>query len=1022
MSIQSFRLLRPCVGLVWWSMLTMQGAAPAAEVSFSRDIQPVLARNCFACHGPDEGERQAELRLDLREAAVSSGAIIPGAPEESELIRRIFSTDPEVQMPPPRVHAVVTDAQKELLRQWIAAGAAYEPHWAFELPRRTAPPRLSDPVLQSRVRNAIDSFVWSRLEREGRRPSPEADRYTLIRRVSLDLIGLPPSPEEADAFVRDEQPLAYERLVDRLLHSPHYGERWARPWLDLARYADSNGYEKDRPRSIWPYRDWVITALNADMPYDQFSIEQLAGDLLPDAGLSQRVATGFHRNTMLNEEGGIDPLEYRFYAMVDRVATTGTVWLGLTTGCAQCHAHKYDPISHTDYYRLMALLNNADEPDLILPDPDVAARRAEIAAEIARLEAALPEAFPPAEGEGPLAERRRRACDDVFTAWLVEQQAQLARWTTLRPFEMTTNLPRLAVLEDGSIFSTGDITKRDVFTLRFRLDELSAPITALRLEVLPDDRLPARGPGRCYYEGRQGDFFLSEVTARHDGAPVAFGGASHSYGKISIGSGTADAVNVIDGEGSTGWSTSGREGEAHELVLNLKQPLPAVGVLTVELLFERHFAASLGRFRLSATSSGKLPRASELPPQVQTLLLGPAEEWSEAERETLRREFLRRTPLLAKAREPIEQLRRSLPEFPTTLVFTERPVDNPRPTHRHHRGEYLSPRETVEPGLPAFLLTFTPEPPRDRLALARWLVSRENPLAARVAVNQAWRLFFGRGLVETAGDFGTQADPPSHPELLDYLACEFMDRGWSLKELHRQIVTSGTYRQSSAGTPEQRRDDPDNRLLARGPRHRLEAEIIRDALLAASGLLSSRIGGPSVFPPQPASVTALAYGNEAWQTSTGEDRYRRSLYTYSKRTAPFAAYAVFDAPSGEGCVARRDRSNSPLQALTLLNDAMFLEFAQALAANVVRETGVAPADQQPTLRATAIFRRLLTRPPTASELAAIVAFYQTQRGRLEQGALDPATIAGQTGAEADLAAWVMTARAVMNLDETVVKP
>lgn len=1021
MLIQGLRVLWPCVVLVWLSLLTGAERVSAAEVSFSRDIQPVLARNCFACHGPDEGERQAELRLDLRESAVSSGAIVPGAPDQSELIRRVFSTDPEVQMPPPRAHAVVTDAQKELLRQWIAEGANYEPHWAFVPPQRPIPPPLNDPELQRRTRNAIDRFVWSRLEGEGLRPAPEADRYTLIRRLSLDLIGLPPTPEEADAFVRDEDPLAYERLVDRLLHSPHYGERWARPWLDLARYADSNGYEKDRPRSIWPYRDWVITALNADMPYDQFSIEQMAGDMLPDATLAQRIATGFHRNTMLNEEGGIDPLEYRFYAMVDRVATTGTVWLGLTTGCAQCHSHKYDPISQTDYYRLMALLNNADEPDLILPDPDIAAQREELEAQIARLEEALPDAFPPLAGEGTLTERRRQALEEAFAAWSAEQQAHLVPWTTLRPFEMTTNLPRLEVLEDGSIFSTGDITKRDVFTLRFRLEGLPAPLTALRLEALPDDRLPARGPGRCYYEGRQGDFFLSEVTAEVDGERVTFAGASHSYGKISIGSGTADAVNVIDGEGSTGWSIAGREGEAHELVLNLKQPLPAAGVLTVELLFERHFAASLGRFRLSAAFTPQA-RASELPADVQALLLSPSEEWSPMARERVQREFLRRTPLLAKAREPIEQLRRSLPAFPTTLVFTERPPDNRRPTHRHHRGEYLSPREEVEPGVPAFLLAFTQEPPRDRLAFARWLVSRENPLAARVAVNQAWRAFFGRGLVETAGDFGTQAEPPSHPELLDWLACEFMDRGWSLKELHRLIVTSGTYRLSSSGTPEQRTRDPDNRLLARGPRHRLEAETLRDALLAASGLLSSKIGGPSVFPPQPASVTALAYGNETWKTSTGEDRYRRSLYTYSKRTAPFAAFAVFDAPSGESCTARRDRSNTPLQALTLLNDAMFLEFAQALAAQVVRETAAAPAEQQTMLRATNIFRRLLTRPPTETELAALVTFQQRQRERLERGALNPELVAGQTGAAADLAAWVMTARAVMNLDETVVKP
>lgn len=987
--------------------------AAEAPPSFDRDVRPLLATNCFPCHGPDEGERKAHLRLDVREVAVERKAIVPGDPTESELIRRIFSSDLDERMPPPEAGKTLSDEAKEILRRWVASGAKYERHWAFVPPARPPVPGVAN---SSWVRNPIDSFVLARLESAGLEPSPEADRYTLVRRLYLDLVGVPPTPEEADAFVREESAGAYESLVDRLLASPRYGERWARQWLDLARYSDTNGYEKDRPRTMWPYRDWVIRAINADMPFDRFTIEQIAGDMLPNATESQRIATGFHRNTMLNEEGGIDPLEFRFYAMVDRVATTGTVWLGLTTGCAQCHSHKYDPISHEEYYRLMALLDNADEPDLAVTDGDVLARRRALEERISRLEDDLEKKFPPREGEKDTPEARRENFERSYSTWLEKEKEGAIEWKVIRPRRLESNLPRLELLDDGSIFSSGDITKRDVFKLEFELDG-NAPVAALRLEVLPDDRLPAGGPGRAYYEGRKGDFFLSEVTARVGGDPVEFRSASVSYGKIAIGSGSATGANVIDGDGSTGWSTAEREGEAHQLVLNLAEPLREAGTLEIDMLFERHFAASLGRFRFAASSPEVEAKASDIPVAIEDILVRDEKSWSESERRELRRHYLRTAPELADARQPIDRLRAEMPALPHTLVLEERPPDNPRKTYRHHRGEYLSAREEVSPGVPAVFAPLPEDQPANRLTFARWLVSDCNPLVARVTVNRAWRAFFGAGIVRTSGDFGTQSAPPSHPELLDWLACELPERGWSVKHIHRLIVTSSTYRQSARVSPELLARDPENRFVSRGPRHRLDAEIVRDAMLRASGLLTPEMYGPSVYPPQPASVTALAYGATTWNPSRGSERYRRSLYTFSKRTAPFAAYAVFDAPSGESCTARRDRSNTPLQALTVLNDEMFLEMARALARVVYESHRDSPTDC-----ATQIFRRVLTRHPDEEELDLLLSYQKRQRARLEEGELDPPAICGSDDGNRELASWVMLARSVMNLDEAITKP
>lgn len=968
-------------------------AVPSAVsgVDFNRDVRPVLASKCYACHGPDEESRKAKLRLDVRESALKKEAIAPGKVKESELHYRIRSDDPDEVMPPSESHAKLTEAEKDLLDRWIAEGAEYDEHWAFVRPVAVEAPWTK----VGRVRNPIDSFVFANLEKRGLKPAEEADRYVLVRRLYLDLIGLPPAPEEADAFVNDGKPDAYERLVENLLASPHYGEKWAREWLDLARYADTNGYEKDRPRSIWPYRDWVIRALNADVPYDRFTIEQLAGDMLPDATQEQKVATGFHRNTQLNEEGGIDPLEFRYYAAVDRVATTGTVWMGLTTGCAQCHTHKYDPITHDEYFGLMALLDNVEEPDLFLQTEARAKQAEDLRGQIEKKTLAL--------------QKEIKGFEQAFGEWRARTEANATRWRTLRPIGMKTNLPKLEVMEDGSIFSSGDVTKRDVFDLNFTSER---PVTALRLEVLPDDRLPARGPGRCYYEGRKGDFFLSEFTVTAKGGKRKIVNPSHTYGKISIGSGSADAKNVTDGDGSSGWSTAGRTGQANHLVLPLAEPIPANVPFSVELLFERHFVVSLGRFRISVTADPRPPKAKTYGGEAEAIL-AKGSKATQRELAQLRKTFLEWSPRWKAQRKPLEDLQRRMPRLGHTLVMQERPADNPRPTFLRHRGEYVSPRHQVLPGLPAVFVSDPKDQPENRLELARWLASEKNPLGDRVAVNRAWRSFFGHGLIRTGGDFGTQAPAPDHPELLDWLAAEFRKGGLSLKKLHRLIVTSSTYRQDSKVTERLLALDPQNRLLARGPRFRLSGELIRDHMLKASGKLSAKMFGPGVYPPQPLTVLAHAFGNKSWNASKGEDRYRRSAYTFIKRTAPFAGHMTFDGTSGENCLARRDRSNTPLQALTLLNDEMFLELARAAG----KEAHLQKKDP-----VRALFRRFLTRPPSPEETKVLRAYLEQQIDRLSKGELNPGEIAADKKATPELAANVLLARAIMNLDEAITKP
>ncbi|MDX1933999.1 MAG: PSD1 and planctomycete cytochrome C domain-containing protein [Capsulimonadales bacterium] len=1175
------------VGVSFAGPPTKKASVPTVVApDFNREVRPILADHCLKCHGPDENHRKGGLRLDRYDGIVArlgsgNAALDRVHPADSELLKRIRATD-DLRMPPSHTNKPLSDAQKDVLRRWVLTGAKYAPHWAFVTPKRVVPPPAG-----AWGRNPIDGFVLARMKKAGLSPAPEADRYTLIRRVYLDLIGLPPTPEQADAFVRDTRPDAYERIVDQLLGNPHYGERWARRWLDLARYSDTNGYEKDRPRSIYPFRDWVIKALNDDLPFDTFTIKQIAGDLLPNATVEDRIATGFHRNTMHNEEGGNDPLEYRFHAMTDRVATTGTTWLGLTLNCAQCHTHKYDPIPHREYYRLMAFLNNANEIPMDIPKPEITAKRAELEAEIAKREADLPNRFPVAmpiewktvrattvtsaggatatvqtddsvllsgvnperdtytiavhsepkrvsflrletltdpslggkgpgrtghgnfvlseitatvtskEGDGkarpirfvraeadvaqdgfpasatidgkpdtgwavsvpgklntdhtltlypektidlpaggvltitlaqnyggqhtlgkfrvrlgepatdndprPIEERRRERFDTAFAAWKASLEPAAVRWTILKPTRAAADVPVLRILPDGSVLSTSDITKKDIY----RVDYVRLPkaITALRIEVLPHPGLPRGGPGRVYYEGQQGDFWFNELTVKADGQPVKLKKGIATYG---------DGNALTDGQPDSGWSTGGQTGKPNAAIVVFEGPVTTTR-LSLEMLFERYYASSLGRFRISVTDDPKAGGVAFLP-DTEDALLTPEAQRTPAQKAALVRAFCAVAPELSGERSEIETLRGSLPNYPTTLVFEERPADNIRPTNRHHRGEFLQPKERVTPGVLSVLNPLPPDVPLNRLTFARWLVSPGNPLTARVTVNRQWAAFFGRGIVRTTEDFGYQGQPPSHPELLDWLAVEFMKQGWSLKKLHRLIVTSATYRQSGVATGAKRAKDPENILLSWAPPLRLEAELVRDTTLAASGLLSRKIGGPSVFPPQPPGVTTEgAYGPLTWTVSQGEDRYRRGLYTFSKRTAPYAMFATFDAPSGEATCPRREVSNTPLQALTLLNAEAFVEAAQALGRMVAARPGTSAE------KAAYLFRRCVTRPPQPEELRRIVAFEEAQKERLKGGS-DAHKIAGEgPGDAAERASWTVLARALLNIDEAIVR-
>jgi len=1006
-------------------------ARGAQTPDFDRDVLPILAAACLDCHsGP---EPKARLDLLSRKSAISGGrsgeaAVVPGDPEQSRLIAVVEGSDGEYRMPPRG--ELLSAAQSRVLREWIASGASWSEaaeaqrgqpwHWAWRAPKQVEPPAVADPAW---MRHPIDRFVFAQLEAEGLAPAPAADRATLARRLSLSLTGLPPDPGEVEALLADGQNGAIERYVDALLASPHYGERLARLWLDLARYADTNGYEKDDRRSMWPWRDWVIDAFNRNLPYDRFTLEQLAGDLLEDATLDTRIASGFHRNTMSNEEGGTDPEEFRVEALHDRVHTTASVWLGATLACARCHDHKFDAFSIEDYYGFLAFFNS-DRADTSVIGPSEqraggamlrvapTAQRQEYAEALAAREAALATiAKPSAE----LAAAQAR--------WEIEQKSAAELWSLLTPTTMSAESgATLARGEDGSIVVSGTSSELDTYRLEFTLPMAGARV--LRLELLPEPSSESRGVGR----GPGGNIVLSELDAAcvsadgERGGALKFARAFADHEQRGNGESWL-ALHAVDGNPKTGWAVAPQTGQPHQLVLESEAPFgDAPGAKLSLTLAQRYGGAhTLARFRLSCSAQADTALTAPLGSELAAILDEPAAARTPEQSEKLAAHYRAHAPALAGAREQLARADARLALVPTATTLVMESAAQPRATHVHRKGNFLDPGDEVQPRLPKIFGTLPEALPRNRLGLARWIVSPANPQFARSFVNLVWELHFGRGLVATADDFGTQGQRPSHAQLLDWLALHFASTCYDVKQLQRTILTSQTFLQSSRIDAQALERDPHNRLLARGPRQRMEAEMLRDTALCASGLLVRKLGGPSVFPPQPPGIWTMIYSSDQWSDSTGEDRYRRGLYTFARRTAPYPSFAVFDAPSREVACTRRSRTNTPLQALTTLNDPQFVEAAVALARRMLREGGGTNAG--------ALTRGMLlcrSRPPSAEEQGTLLALYE---GQLEQYRKDAPQCAlllsnGPAGADADpdpaaAAAWTIVANVLLNLDATL---
>ncbi len=1034
-----------CIRLVvlvfaWIASRALLAPADEPKLNYNRDIRPILSEKCFTCHGFNEKSRQAELRLDMPESAYADRdgkkPIVPGDAEHSEVWRRISSTDEAEVMPPPDSHKVLLAGEKSLLKRWIDEGAPYAKHWSFIPPERAPLPGISNSAWP---RNEIDRFVLAKLDAEKLQPSAEADRRTLIRRLSLDLTGLPPSAEEVEAFVADDNEHAYENLVDRLLANPHFGERMAIDWLDAARYADTNGFSIDGGRHMWLWRDWVIDAFNRNLPYDQFLVQQLAGDLLPNATEAQLIASGFQRNNMVTHEGGTIPEENLTNYNVDRVKTLGEAVLGLTLACAQCHDHKYDPLTQRDYYQLFAYFNTlsdvgSDGDGGRNPRPMLEARTVLQADGVPKLQ----------EQIATIKAKLAKPDAAVIAAWEAEQQAELnarGKDLELHPVELikvsTPNVGKGFEIEEGRFVRITSPAGLVAYDVSLQLPQVRRPITGLRIVFHRAEGTPAGGYGFGTISdpppSPEGTFILTSFSASAESVP---GDQVNLNRLIDVLRATADCWNsnfrpegVLD-TGISGWSPeAGHEGTT-QVTVTFDKPLNAseTPFLTAQLNFgygRQLVAAKFEIFAVTGADDG-----SPLPKDIIAIIQAMPEQRSAEQREQLRAYFATHSPATLPLRTSLANLEehlRALTEKFSTMVMDQ--ANKPRETRILNRGDYSQPMEKVNAGTPAVL----PQPPggtpTNRLGLAQWTVMRSNPLTARVAVNRFWQSLFGYGIVHTAADFGAQGEYPSHPELLDWLAVDFMDRGWDVKALVRTIVTSATYRQSSAASTELLERDPANRLLARGPRFRLPAELVRDSALKVSGLLVPWLGGPSVNPYSPGDLwrEISHYGSSPATAQTfiqdhGEKLYRRSLYTYWKRTVPPPNMVAFDAPNREVCVVARPSTTTPLQALVMLNDVQFVEAARAFAERIVNHT----TDDSERLKWA--FEECVSRPPTDQERAVMQHALTRERTRYQadEAAARAFLANGESARDvripvAEHAAWSQVASLLLNLSETVTR-
>jgi hypothetical protein len=1032
-------IMRAIFSLCVLSISAVAFAAPIPDkIDFNRDVRPILSENCFFCHGPDKNKRKADLRLDTREGIFTAienkrFPAVPGHPERSEIFKRVITTDDDDRMPDPKSGKHLTDHDISVLKKWIEQGAEFKGHWAYIKPVKAAVPEVG-------AANPIDAFLLARLKEQKLSFSKEADRATLVRRVYLDLLGLPPTPAQVDAFVNDASPAAYEKLVDQLLANPHFGERMAVYWLDLVRFADTIGYHSDNPRDITPYRDWVIHAFNSNMPFDQFTIDQLAGDLLPHPTLQQKVASGYNRLLQTTEEGGAQPKEYLAKYNADRVRNFSSVWMAATMGCCECHDHKFDPYSTKDFYSLGSFFADVREPGVGRREPGMPVPDEKQAAQLVAMNAHIAQLKVKAEMETP----------EIAAAQLAWEKSLAGKsqveWIQLTPSEATAvSKTPLKINKDNTILASGKARDADTYFVRART-KLKG-ITAIRLEALTDKSLPRNGPGRA----DNGNFVLTEIVVEAKNAtPVKLQNASATVEQTFAGENNPykkwTAASAIDGDlkgANWGWAVLDQRNNAGTNQAAVFETAADLGdgsetTLTFTLKQNHGTRHVLGKFRLSVTNAPRpVTAGKELPKEVIAALSIDAAKRNEAQKKILRDYYRGISPLLAPVRSELakaEQVRDGFEKsFRRSLISVS---ESPRVTRVLPRGNWNTDAgEIVTPAVPHFLPQIevarvgTAKAPRaTRLDLAHWVVSKENPLTARVVVNRLWKMFYGVGISKSLEDLGSQGEWPTHPELLDYLACDFQfpehGQPWDMKRMVRMMVMTRAYRQTSYATPELKEIDPFNRLYARQGRFRLDAEFVRDNALSISGLLTDKIGGESVKPYQPAGHwDFLNFPTRKWVHDKGDNEYRRGLYTWWQRSFPQPSLVNFDAPSREECTAERSRSNTPQQALTLLNDPTYVEAARVFAQRIMKEGG---ADVQARLNWA--WRMALARPARAEEIAVLQNLYEKHKTEYARDAKDAAALdaAGEAPKAKDvdtveLAAWMSVSRTILNLHETITR-